>query len=86
MKTSDSIVETISVYNGNCMGCERVERDIMITLVCNSTPLFNDFFLTQKQAIYLRDQLSKQIEHNWQNLSTEEKRESKIENILECNY
>lgn len=79
---SDRIVDTVSVYNGECMGCERVERDIMVTFVCDDSPMFEDFFLTQEQAIYLRDQLNKQIEYNWQNLPIEERRESKIENIL----
>jgi hypothetical protein len=78
---TDRIVDTVSVYNSECMGCERVERDIMVTFVCDPT-MFEDFFLTQEQAIYLRDQLNKQIEYNWQNLPIEERRESKIENIL----
>ncbi len=82
-KRNDNIVDEVSVFNGECMGCERVRKDIMVTFVCNNSPMFNDFFLTQKQAIYLRDQLNKQIEHNWQKLPIEERRESKIENILE---
>lgn len=83
MKRTDGIVEVASVYNGECMGCERVEKDIMVTFVTNDSPMFNDYFLTQKQAIYLRDQLNKQIEYNWNNLPTEEKRESKLKTILE---
>lgn len=77
------IVEVASVYNGECMGCKRAEKDIMVTLVTNDSPMFNDYFLTQKQAISLRDQLNKQIEYNWNNLPTEEKRESKLKTILE---
>jgi hypothetical protein len=47
---TDRIVDTVSVYNSECMGCERVERDIMVTFVCDPT-MFEDFFLTQEQAI-----------------------------------
>jgi len=53
------------VHGKGCMGCQRHEKDIMITLVARPDGKgWTDVFLTQEQAEALVEQLQKRIFEN----------------------
>lgn len=52
--------------NKNCIGCKNNSADVMVTLKSSRGMgnEFHDFFLSQEQAINLRDRLIKVINEN----------------------
>ncbi len=57
----DKPLYNVNVYDKNCLGCKRHQKDVMITIstsAIDDTGLeFNDYFLTQAQALDLMGQL-----------------------------
>jgi len=69
MGNTENIVIDVGAYAHDIIGCKKYERDVMVTFTTlNSSggriDLIHDFFLTQEQAIELREQLDKEIEYN----------------------
>lgn len=63
----ESTVITQRAYNKEVLGCKRFQRDVMVTfstLDNNMGTRFNDFFLTQEQAVDLKNELEKVIQQN----------------------
>lgn len=57
-------VKDIRAYHRNVFGCEKHERDIMISFSHEEYPGVNDVFLTQEQAVRFHDELERMICRN----------------------
>jgi len=61
------LIDTIRSHYHGCYGCQRFNRDVMISFTYEGDPERNkvhDLFLTQEQAEHLYDCLSKTLQLN----------------------
>ena len=59
------IATTIRAYDSGCIGCQRHDRDIMLSFMYEGDPersKIHDLFLTQEQALALHKELGERIE------------------------
>lgn len=61
------IVNHINVTGKNCMGCESINKDIMITFKLKYQKLYRDIFLSKEQALSLIKDISNQLKLNENN-------------------
>lgn len=66
METSinETIIKHISVHGQSCIGCERHEKDVMITFMDEEKENVHDLFLTTSQADGLLNELKRVLESN----------------------
>jgi hypothetical protein len=62
----EHVARTIRAYNGNCMGCKRTKRDIMISYNGESDDetVIHDIFLTTQQAVELVKEIQARLAQN----------------------
>lgn len=56
--------KTARAYNGNCMGCKRFKRDIMLSFTDGKDGGFVDIFLTTEQAVELVKEIQDRLIQN----------------------
>ncbi len=62
----ETFFRTADAFDKHCRGCVNNNKDIMITMVeeKDSKPIFNDYFLTTEQAIYLKNRIERALASN----------------------
>lgn len=67
---TEFLAENVTVHGKNCVGCQRWDRDIMVSFMDKNKSYdggigtYFDLFLTTEQAIRLRDGLTKELKRN----------------------
>lgn len=60
----EGIVKNVQVFDERCIGCEKFEKQIMVSFMVDGSDEINDLFFSTEQAEYLRDALIKRLNEN----------------------
>jgi hypothetical protein len=60
----EGLVSGISVWDKHCIGCEKFNKDILVSIQIEGDQEFHDFFLTDAEGKKLMADLQKRILEN----------------------
>ena len=61
MGTNEKLASTIRAYGSSCIGCQKYDREIMVTVTEENIGGFLDIFLTKPQAENLLHELAERL-------------------------